>query len=151
MITTTTHIREAVRRRTAAVLEAFADRGVNEADLHTAFTARFRDRNQADAAWLRVRRLKNPTAGDLMLFAETLQINTSWLLTGNMKFANTALLCDTCLCWLLPVEKHALHGSIAAGAERIYEFNPDCLVHGPSVVELDRLYALAPQKQQVLS
>lgn len=130
--TTETTLREAVRRRTKAVLEALADQGISEADVHSEFIAAFRDRATADAAWVRLKHLENPTAAELYRYASVLRVNTTWLLTGDVRFINDELLAATCLCWLLPESMHFVHyGATEPGST--HEYNPDCLVHGGDV------------------
>ena len=124
-----TTLREAVRRRTKAVLEALADQGISEADVHTEFIASFRDRATADDAWLRLKHLENPTAAELCRYAAALQVNTTWLITGDVRFINDELLSGTCLCWLLPENELFVHyGATEPGST--HEYSPDCLVHG---------------------
>lgn len=132
MFMSTPQIREAVRRRVAAVLEALAEQGINEADVHTAFVSEFRSRAEAEAAWVRLKTLENPTAAELTPYARALQVNTTWLMTGDVRFINTELMARTCLCWLLPARQHFVYlGAVEPGST--HEYNPGCLVHGPAL------------------
>lgn len=132
MFMSTPQIREAVRRRVAAVLEALAAQGINEAAVHTAFVAEFRSRAEADAAWVRLKSLDNPTAAELTPYARALQVNTTWLMTGDVRFINAELMSGTCLCWLLPARQHFVYlGAVEPGST--HEYNPGCLVHGPAL------------------
>ncbi|MFJ2662620.1 hypothetical protein [Arthrobacter koreensis] len=127
-------LREAIRRRAAAVLEALGDRGISEADVHTEFASAYASRSDADAAWLRLKRLENPTAIELALYAKALQVNTTWLISGDPGFINTDLMAKTCLCWLLPPSQHFVHyGATEPGST--HEWNPDCLVHASELTE----------------
>lgn len=135
--TTVTTLREAVRRRTKAALEALADRGISEADVHSVFASRFRDRAAADAAWLRLKRLENPAAGELALYAAALQVNTTWLLTGDVRFINVGLMSGTCLCWLLPEAQHCVRFDCTDPIPA-RDYNPGCLVHGRALEETRR-------------
>lgn len=127
-------LREAIRRRTAAVLEALGDRGISEADVHTEFASAFARRADADAAWLRLKQLENPSAIELAVYAKALQVNTTWLISGDPGFINTELMAETCLCWLLPPSQHFVYyGATEPGST--HEWNPDCLVHARKLTE----------------
>lgn len=141
LTTTTTHVREAVRRRMTSVLEALSGQGITRADVHAEFLKLHSgDRDAAQAAWTRLRRMENPRAGDLMLYARVTQVNTTWLLTGDVRFINAGLMSGTCLCWLLPEHQHFVHFGITEPGST-YEYDPGCLVHGPALEQECRWYA----------
>ncbi|MGY4541344.1 hypothetical protein ACVWY0_001253 [Arthrobacter sp. UYNi723] len=132
---------EAFGRRVESVLEALAGQGVTEADVQAEFLAACTDREAAQAAWKRLRQLDNPTAAELGLYARVLRVNTTWLITGDVRFINPALMGGTCLCWLLPESQHfVFYGATEPGST--HEYNPDCLVHGP-VLTQERLQRTA--------
>ncbi|MET3172714.1 UNVERIFIED_ORG: hypothetical protein ABIB52_000542 [Arthrobacter sp. UYCu721] len=123
---------EAFRRRVESVLEALTVQGVTKDDVQAEFLAACTDREAARAAWKRVRRLDNPTAAELGLYARVLQVNTTWLITGDVRFINPGLMAGTCLCWLVPEKYHFdFYGATEPGST--HEYNPDCLVHGPEL------------------
>ncbi|KIA73444.1 hypothetical protein ANMWB30_23710 [Arthrobacter sp. MWB30] len=101
-------------------------------DVRARFVAGCRDERGAAAAWQRLERLDNPSAAELGLYAQVLHVNTTWLLTGDMRFINIPLMGQTCLCRLLPEEHHYVHYGITEPGST-HEYNPGCLVHGPAM------------------
>jgi hypothetical protein len=89
--------------------------------------------------------MDNPTAAELGLYAKVLQVNTTWLLTGDVRFINPDLMSSTCLCQTVPEKYHFVHyGATEPGS--MHEYNPDCLVHGsaasPELLERSALMDL---------
>ena len=120
------------RSRVAAVLEALSKQGVSADAIHAEFVGACAGTASAEAAWNRLHELDNPTAAELGLYAKVLRVNTTWLLTGDVRFINPALMAGTCLCPMVPEKYHFVHyGATEPGS--MYEYNPDCLVHGTAV------------------
>lgn len=125
---------EAFRRRVASVLDALTKQGITKADVHAEFLEACADKVAGQDSWMRVLQLDNPTAAELGLYAKVLRVNTTWLITGDVRFINLNLMSDTCLCWLLPKHQHFIHfGATEPGST--HEYNPDCLVHGPELTQ----------------
>lgn len=120
---------EAFNDRVTSVLEALAARGLTAHDVRAEFLSACDDIEAAESAWNRLYLMDDPTATELALYAKVLQVNTTWLLTGDVRFINPALMADTCLCTIVPEEYHFVHfGATEPGSTR--EFSPDCLLHG---------------------
>ena len=125
----------AFRHRVASVLEALKERGITADAVRAEFLAAGENKIATQDAWGRLDRLENPTAAELRLFARVLQVNTTWLITGDVRFV-PELLATTCLCWPVPEHMWTTYGS-AVDPATTHEHNPDCPVHGPEV-ESDR-------------
>jgi hypothetical protein len=122
---------EAFRHRVASVLEVLQGQGVSADAVHAEFLAACENKMAAQDAWERLGRLENPTAAELRLYARALRVNTTWLITGDVRFV-PELMANTCLCWLVPEHMWTKHyGAVEPGST--HEFNPDCPVHGPEV------------------
>lgn len=120
---------EAFNDRVASVLEALAAQGVTYDDVHAEFLAAYDDAEAATSAWIRLYLLENPTAADLALYATVLQVNTTWLITGDVRFINPTLMAETCLCTIVPEEYRFMYfNTVEPGSTRA--FSPDCLLHG---------------------
>lgn len=125
---------EAFRERAASALEVLADQGVTADDVHAEFLAACNNKLAAQDAWERLHRLDNPTAAELALYAKVLRVNTTWLITGDVRFI-PELMAGTCLCWLVPEDLHFIYyGATEPGST--HEHNPDCPVHTPQHPEL---------------
>jgi hypothetical protein len=123
---------EAFRHRVASVLEVLQGQGVTGDDVRAEFLAASENKIAGHDAWERLDRLENPTAAELRLFARVLRVNTTWLITGDVRFV-PELMAGTCLCWEVPEQYHFVHyGAVEPGST--HEFNPDCPVHGQNVV-----------------
>jgi hypothetical protein len=123
---------DSFRNRVASVLDALSKQGVSADAVHAEFVSACADTTSAEAAWDRLRELDNPTAAELGLYAKVLRVNTTWLLTGDVRFINPSLMASTCLCPTVPEKYHFVHyGATEPGS--MYEYNPDCLVHGTTV------------------
>jgi hypothetical protein len=117
----------AFRDRVASVLEVLGAQGVTAEDVRAEFLAAGENKLEGLDAWERLDRLENPTAAELRLFARVLRVNTTWLITGDVRFV-PELMAGTCLCWEVPVEYHFTHyGATEPGST--HEFNPDCPAH----------------------
>lgn len=125
---------EAFRRRVDSVLEALEMQEVTKAEVHAEFLEACGDQAEGQEAWERCRRLDNPSAAELGLYARVLRVNTTWLITGDVRFINQGLMAETCLCWLLPVSDHFVYyGATEPGST--HDYNPDCLLHGPALTQ----------------
>jgi hypothetical protein len=122
---------EAFRHRVASVLEVLQRQGVTADAVHAEFLAGDESKIAGQDAWERLGRLENPTAAELRLYARVLRVNTTWLITGDVRFV-PELMAGTCLCWLVPERMWTTHyGAVEPGST--HEFNPDCPVHGLEV------------------
>lgn len=126
---------EAFRQRVTSVLGVLQGRGVTADAVRAEFLAACENKMAGQDAWERLDRLENPTAAELRLFARVLQVNTTWLITGDVRFV-PELMAGTCLCWEVPESLWTTYGS-AADPATTHEFNPDCPVHGPAVLAAD--------------
>jgi hypothetical protein len=118
---------EAFRERAASALEALTGQGVTADDVHAEFLTACKNKLEAQDAWERLHRLDNPTAAELALYAKVLRVNTTWLITGDVRFI-PELMAGTCLCWLVPEDLHFIYfGATEPGSAQ--EHNPDCPVH----------------------
>lgn len=121
----------AFRHRVASVIEALKAEGVSADDVRAEFLAAGENKIAGQDAWERLERLENPTMGELRLFARVLRVNTTWLITGDVRFVPD-LMATTCLCQEVPESMWTTHyGAVEPGST--HEFNPDCPVHGPDV------------------
>lgn len=121
----------AFRHRVASAIEALKGRGITADAVRAEFLAAGENKIAAQDAWERLDRLENPTAAELRLFARVLQVNTTWLITGDVRFV-PELLATTCLCWEVPAHLWTTHyGAVDPGST--HQFNPDCPAHGPEV------------------
>lgn len=120
---------EAFNDRVNSVLEALAVQGVTHDDVHAEFLVAYDNAEAATSAWIRLYLLENPTAADLALYAKVLQVNTTWLITGDVRFINPTLMAETCLCTIVPEEYRFMYfNEVEPGSTRA--FSPDCLLHG---------------------
>lgn len=133
---------EAFRHRVASVLEVLQGRGVTADAVHAAFLATCENKMAGEDAWERLGRMENPTMGELKLYARVLQVNTTWLLTGDVRFV-PELMAGTCLCWEVPERMWTTYGS-AVDPATTHQFNPDCPAHGPELVSV-RLQPIASE------
>lgn len=124
------------RARVSAVLNALeAKFEICKDDVRSEYLGFFSDRVAGQASWKRMRQLDNPTAAELELYASALNVNTTWLITGDVRFLNSSLLGDTCLCWAVPEEYHFVHYCATEPGSAI-EQNPDCPVHPGSRIKI---------------
>ena len=115
--------------RVSAVLDALATKfDITKDDVRSEFLGFYSDRIAGQASWKRLRQMDNPTAAELELYANALNVNTTWLITGDVRFVNISLLGDTCLCWDVPADYHFVHYGATEPGSAI-EQNPDCPVH----------------------
>ena len=121
----------AFRHRVASAIEALKRRSITADAVRAEFLAAGENKIAAQDAWERLDRLENPTAAELRLFARVLQVNTTWLITGDMRFV-PELLATTCLCWEVPAHLWTTYGS-AVDPATTHEYNPDCPVDGERV------------------
>ncbi|MEO3931431.1 hypothetical protein WMO79_01270 [Micrococcaceae bacterium Sec7.4] len=121
----------AFRHRVASVIEALKERGIDADAVRAEFLAAGDNKMAAQDTWERVNQLENPTAAELRLFARVLQVNTTWLITGDLRFV-PELMATTCMCWPVPESMWTTYGS-AVDPASTHEFNPDCPAHGPEV------------------
>ncbi|MCB5280349.1 hypothetical protein [Arthrobacter sp. ES1] len=122
---------EAFRDRVASVLVALKGQGLTQDDVRAEFLDSCSNKIFGQDAWERLGRLENPTAAELRLYARVLRVNTTWLITGDVRFV-PELMANTCLCWPVPERMWTTHyGAVDPGST--HEFNPDCPVHGPEV------------------
>lgn len=122
---------EAFRHRVASVLEVLRGQGVIEDAVHAEFLAACQNKIAAQDAWERLGRLENPTAAELRLYARVLRVNTTWLITGDVRFV-PELMTGSCLCWLVPERMWTTHyGAVEPGST--HEFNPECPAHGSDI------------------
>lgn len=89
---------------------------------------------EAQDAWERLHRLDNPTAAELALYAKVLRVNTTWLITGDVRFI-PELMAGTCLCWMVPEDLHFIYFCATEPVSTL-EHNPDCPVHTQQRPEL---------------
>lgn len=130
----------AFRDRVAAVIAELENQGVTAEDVRAEFIAASENKLAAQDAWERLGWLENPTAPELRLFARVLRVNTTWLITGDLRFV-PELMAGACLCWPLPESMWTTHyGAVEPGST--HEFNPGCPVHGLELAtgaQLERL------------
>jgi hypothetical protein len=118
----------AFRDRVASVLEVLGAQGVTAEDVRAEFLAAGENKLEGLDAWERLDRLENPTAAELRLLARVLRVNTTWLITGDVRFV-PELMAGTCLCWPVPPSMWTTHyGAVEPGST--HEYNPDCPEHG---------------------
>jgi hypothetical protein len=121
----------AFRHRVASAIEALKGLGVSADDVRAEFLAAGENKMAGQDAWERLDRLENPTAAELRLFARVLRVNTTWLITGDVRFV-PELMATTCLCWEVPEHLWTTYGS-AVDPATTHEYNPDCPVDGEKV------------------
>lgn len=115
----------AFRYRVAAVYDVLlvAPEPITKQEIHDDFLKAWvglgGTRCAGQAAWRRLAVLDNPAAAELALYARMLGVNTTWLLTGDLRFINRDLFTNTCLCYI--------HSS------RALKHGPDCPLHAPLV------------------
>jgi hypothetical protein len=122
---------DALRTRVFAVQEALTDQQrITVEDVRDVFIESCGDPVAGQDSWTRLTEMTTPTAAELALYAEVLQVNTTWLITGDVRFINADLLAKSCLCFDVPEEYHFVFYGVTEPGSAL-EYNPDCLVHGP--------------------
>jgi len=124
--------RSAFSDRVDAVLAELAQQGVSRTEIQQRFQASLSaplvgTPDSVPAEWLNTYFLSNPTAGELTLFASSLDVNSTWLITGDVRFVPDSMK-ETCLCWETPREYHFVYYGITEPGSAM-EFNPDCPKH----------------------
>ena len=113
--------------RVTTVLEALARQGVSRDDVRAEFLSSNSNKIAGQDAWERLNQLDNPTAAELATYAKALRVNTTWLITGDVRFVPD-LMAETCLCWETPEHQQFNYYGITEPGSAL-EYNPDCPVH----------------------
>lgn len=133
-VATNAMLREDMNRRAQAVLTALGRQGVTNAALRERFLATFGDSALGEAAWERLSSMDSPTAAELRAYASVLGVSTTWLYSGDIRFADRELLAQTCLCAPVPEKYHFVYyGAVEPGSAM--EHMPDCVVHARELTE----------------